>query len=285
MASELSTWLARFVEIYQQSPDDGASLKCFLDRPFIWAEDEDDALDLGTVVEDASRGSKRARQLVSKRIPGDAQVEAEFQILLRTFEPQRSLTIEEAKDHFQEEREMVAEIAEEAGVSEAEVRAQLAKLRIDRKREQLRSPDLSIYFLKKFAALLDSVVEKTRNLEELSYRDVLSEELRGLFQEAHYCYLYGLESSSAIMCGAILEEGFRKRCGYGSTQRLKLEEVIFNALEEGVISHEIFEMADEIREMRNLAAHDPKGFKDRSAGMRATILSNTRSVVKALLEG
>lgn len=282
MASELSVWLARFIDIYEKTPDQGMSLKSFLEQPYVWSDDDDPSAE--TVGSDARRGAKRTRQFIDRRIPGGAAVEAEFLDLLNEFDPSRSISAAEVHEFFGQRRKAIEDGAAESGKSMEDFALNLESQAIERQRSELRSPNLHIHFLKQFAIQLDKVASRTQNLEELAYRDILVPEVRSLLHEAHYCYLFGFEAASAVMCGAVIEQLLRRAFAIPDKEDLKLESALYEARVSEKISQTIYEMAEDVRNLRNMAAHHPKTFDQQSPARKSTILSNTRAVAKAILE-
>ncbi|MGC2635814.1 MAG: DUF4145 domain-containing protein [Acidobacteriaceae bacterium] len=146
------------------------------------------------------------------------------------------------------------------------------------KRLAARQPDFAAYFAWDFALRLNSLVSRTQSLADLEYKDIISGNLRILFQEAHRCYLDGFEFSVAVICGAILEQALKQTLNVDWNLDLMLKE----AEDRGMLTPEEWGMADTVREARNCAVHDLSKFL-RPEIRKATLLSNTRNVVKKLL--
>lgn len=152
------------------------------------------------------------------------------------------------------------------------------ELERERKRSEPRDPDLAAYFAWDFAMKMPQVVSRMQLLEDFEYRDIVSEHLRVLFQEAHRCYLGGLDLSVAVVCGAILEQALRETLKVD----WKLDLMLKESEDRGILSPEEWGMGDTIREARNYAVHDLPRFMRREID-KAAILVSTRTVVKRLL--
>jgi len=146
------------------------------------------------------------------------------------------------------------------------------------KRSAPRKPDFATYFAWDFVFRLNSLVSRTQSLSDLEYRDIISANLRRLFQEAHRCYLGGFDVSVAVICGAILEQALKETLNLD----WKLDQMLKEAEERGVLTPEEWGMGDTVREARNYAVHDLPKFT-RPEIDKSALLSNTRNVVKKLL--
>jgi hypothetical protein len=159
-----------------------------------------------------------------------------------------------------------------------ELRAQEKEDRLQKESEQ-RDPDFATGFAWEFALNLPKIVSRVQSLGVLDYGDIVSDNLRALFIEAHGCYLGGREISVAIICGAILEQALKETL----KEDWKLELMLTEAEERGILTSEEWGTGDTIREIRNEAVHDLPKFMRRSEADKREMLGNTRQLVRKLL--
>jgi hypothetical protein len=179
----------------------------------------------------------------------------------------RSITIDEIRKAVEEQR-----TRQQEKTASAEIEGPSPQTAGD------TQPDLGLQFAKEFALNLDKLVWRVEGLDRLNDEEILDTNLRELLREAHRCFLHGFDYASAILCGAILEQALRTAL----TCEAKLEESSWEALQQGLLSEEQYRMANEVRELRNDAAHNPAHFRQYSDTVRASVLSNTRAVLVAL---
>jgi hypothetical protein len=144
--------------------------------------------------------------------------------------------------------------------------------------EKPTPPDVALFFAKEFALNLDHIASGVEGFDRLNCDEIEEPHFRRLLLEAHRCYLYGFDYACAIWCGAILEEALRTVLRSDA----KLDESSWDALQNHLLTEEQYRMADEVRELRNDAAHNPVRFVQRSKVIHASMLANTRAVLVAL---
>ncbi|HMD20339.1 MAG TPA: DUF4145 domain-containing protein [Alloacidobacterium sp.] len=275
MASEFSVALARFVELYRHDPWSVAS---FLDGDFS-----------SETLEVDKNGNREAELTIAKRTLIDTpDVNSLLRLSLDSF------SAVEAKDityeHWYRSQEVwnvdlnfIAEFfAEKLGKSPEEALHWIFNEVRKSQADTARKPDFNVLFTLRFASQLDTMVEKLNGLDDLTCSEILSNPVRKLLQEAHDCFLHGLEAASAITCGAALEETLKEVLPH-CDERWDLGQLLQDAKESSLLSDDEWGMGDDVREFRNLAAHNPKEFSRRSQVQKISLLSNTRAVVEILL--
>jgi hypothetical protein len=168
------------------------------------------------------------------------------------------------------------------GKSREEILFWLYSEGLKRQVEEAMKPDYHAIFTWQFALKLDLMIDKFNCLEELTCNEILSASVRGLLQESHYCFLHDLEKAAAITCGAALEEALKEVIPHRDG-RWNLDQLLQDARDRSLLTDEEWGMADDVREFRNLAAHDPSEFTHRSRIQKISLLSNTRAVIEILL--
>ena len=270
MASELATLMARFLQVYRHDP---ASLRRYLESN---SSDEISCEDPPAVLV----GDQIAAALVKARtLVNSALIDQEAQQLLSTFPEIASVPFDVECHRRSFERLNLDPLAAFLAMNREDVVPWLIDEIRTKNSHDLSEPDFGVYFTREFLVRLDDLVSRVEGLEELEYGDIVSDNLRSLFQEAHRCYLYGFDVSAAIMCGAILEQALKETLKLGGGMEMLLEtaegDELLSPVERG--------MGDDVRVLRNEAVHDYEKFMRRRQEPRATLLSNTRRVVKTLL--
>jgi hypothetical protein len=293
MAFDLRSWMLRFLDIYQKDPDS-------IEQLLIDAEDAQadqgatswdgataDVLRERTLIE--SDEVRREVEHLIACFPGIPEGAAE------TFESFKRSTFE----ILYQDPEFLNQLTEILGktlgvnVSPEKVKGNEAfaqwlfergqersnRDREARSRAPVTSDRIAIHFAQQFAVGLNDMVSRAKSLENLEFADLVSNDLRELFQEAHHCYLHGRELSVAIICGAILEQALRDTL----KSDCKLEKMLEDARERGILTWEQWGTADTVRQLRNLALHDQDEFRRWSASDKAALLFNTRAAVGNLL--
>lgn len=290
MAFDLQSWLLRFLQIYQL---DRESLEDILIRA------EDAETKPGVSAWDGSTAEAiRARTLIES-----GGLEKEVKRLTALFPPIPETppeTFESFRRHYeamcQFNPRFFGVLAEVFGLGanitpEELIRnegfqkflvslfqQQIAEERENRKQSSPTPDRLAIHFAQEFALKLSDLVSRAQKLEDLDYGDIVSDNLRLQLQEAHRCYLYGLDVSVAILCGSILEQALKERLGLD----WKLELMLREAEDQGILTPEEWGMGDTVREVRNYAVHDLEKFMQPNI-KKSALLADTRKVVRRLL--
>jgi hypothetical protein len=179
--------------------------------------------------------------------------------------------------------------AEAEGISLDAYMERAARQAEERRRQQLLVPDIRALLLKKFLLRLDAVVEEVEALEEfgVKYKNVPSE-LRMLLVQAHESHLLNMDAATAMLCGAVIEGSLKDRLssdGVMVPRRAGLDTLFELALEHNVFGQPsmLYTLADEVREMRNAALHEPIKFQSASEMVKTALLTNTRRFVTEIL--
>jgi hypothetical protein len=148
---------------------------------------------------------------------------------------------------------------------------------------ELESPDLHRAMLRRFLHQLDQITEDVKRMEVLPISwDKVPAQLRILLSNAHEASLLGQEVASAVLCGTALEEALRIRLGRGRFDGLA--QGISVAISDSVLDPKSPESvaAWDIKEMRNIATHDPGHFLVMVNRKKRDVLMNTRFVISHL---
>lgn len=275
MASEFSVALARFVEVYRHDP---ISVTSFLDSDFS-----------SETLEAEKDGNREAAFTIAKRTLIDVpEVDSLLRLSLDSFSPIESddITYERWRRRLEDwncdVKKIAEELAKNLGKSSDEALFWLFSETRKSGVDKAKKPDFHAIFAWEFTLKLDSMVDKFNGLDDLTCSEILSDSVQRLLQEAHYCFLHGLEAAAAITCGAALEETLKEILPHRN-ERWDLGQLLQEAKDIFLLGDEEWGMGDDVREFRNLAAHDPKEFSRRSQIQKISILSNTRAVVEILL--
>jgi hypothetical protein len=188
----------------------------------------------------------------------------------------------EAENLEEWESTLYAKIAEKKGVSVETVRLEFADALKEQRRQELRKPQLHRALMRRFLTRLDRMVDEVQRLEVLPFNwKELPQHLQNLISNAHEASLLGQTSTTAILCGVILEEALGERM----CQKFELSEGIDEAVRKGLLMRPSVELtrARRIQSFRNEAVHNPGQF----AKLRMfdeTILDSTRSLLVHLFE-
>lgn len=148
------------------------------------------------------------------------------------------------------------------------------------KSKQLSKPNLHIFFAREFISWVDLAVAQVENLGDVKFRDAIPTHLRDFLGEAYRCYLYGLDAACASLCGAILQEAIHIKLpnrNFGG-----LGEAIMAAEQECLLSQQAINAANEVKRLRNNAAHGSIRFIQSQQHERKYVLSLTREVLDTL---
>jgi hypothetical protein len=270
--SQFALLLDRFIEIYRHAPD---TLEALLRH----GEFCDEALEARKL------GSTRTVEEVGKRALLEDRLEARamLQRTLADFPP-----IEKDEQSFaswehafrDSNRVDLDSLASSFGMTPEEFIRSVMKSSADAAAQDALRLDFHAYFAWDFAAKVDEMVARLQGLEELEYSEILSETARRLMQQAHLCYLQGYDAATAIMCGAVLEQTLKEALHRESGE---LNDLLRDAEDASLLTPRQWGMGDDVRKLRNNAIHNLPKFLKRPEHERATVLSNTRSVVRALL--
>lgn len=263
MTSTFVILLARFIELYRNCPE---RVEYLLGEDRFWSE----------TVNAAMEGDAQAREAAKNKafLQNDRLAKLDLELRSKFAEVEAGQFSAEWWDSFFAAYPGVGKMADELGWTRDELIRQIRCVRD----EESRKPDFEVFLARDFASLLGQTASRLENLEEIEFPEILSPHLKTLLQEAHRCYLYGFELACSALCGAILEETLRTVLMTSA----KLEEASWDALKKGLITDEQYRMADEVRELRNEALHEPRKFAARSNLMRASVISNTRTVLVAI---
>jgi hypothetical protein len=148
---------------------------------------------------------------------------------------------------------------------------------------QLAKTNVQVFLARRFAQWVDGAAAQIETLEDVEFRRSMPEHLRKYLGEAYRCYLLGLDAACAALCGAILQEALRLKLGvdrFGG-----LGKAIEAATRDGLLTHSASKAADEVRKIRNDAAHGNHKYAIRREHERKYVLSVTREVLDTIFAG
>jgi hypothetical protein len=139
---------------------------------------------------------------------------------------------------------------------------------------------------------LPKAVDRAVRLEMLSLDLIPDEAVKGYFEEAHRCYLYGFHVACAVLCRAILASALENLCDprrqlYARTARRDsyFKILVEKARVDGLLTDDRPEWAIRVRDAGNDAVHDFSKFTQRWRGKLDEVLLNTRKVLLDLYKG
>ena len=141
-------------------------------------------------------------------------------------------------------------------------------------------PNMQVVLAKEFADWLDVAVAKIERVEEASYRSSIPMHLRQYLHQAYRCDLYGLGAASVALCGAILQEA--SASGWARRGFVGLDAAIKEAERCGLLTHKAVKAAEEVRRLRNLAAHGKQEFAESAEDRRTSLVPITRKILDTL---
>jgi len=121
--------------------------------------------------------------------------------------------------------------------------------------------------------------------EQISLEGVPDKELRRYFEEAHHCYLYGLDVACAVLCRAILDSALERTCDpwHLIERNVPRQEYFKRLLEEaergGLLTDDRPESAWKVRHAGNDAIHEFPRFEILWQHKLGEILEDTRKVL------
>lgn len=170
-------------------------------------------------------------------------------------------------------------VAEEYGVPPEEA---LAKIRSEMEQDriaELREPKLHRFLLRKFISRLDQMVDDLERLEVLPVNwEFVPSQLQTLLTEAHESWLLGQDVSTAVLCGAALEESLKLILGRDKFWKLSggidLSVPRFLCDPSPALT-----AARMVCAARNDAVHDPAKYLSRQQRSKTDVLHNARFVI------
>lgn len=135
-----------------------------------------------------------------------------------------------------------------------------------------------------FVGLLDGSIGKIHDYDDMPVR-YPNPRVQQYFDQAHRCYLFGLESACAVLCRAILEAAliekvdpqYKLQPANGSS-----ESHISRMIEKATgrfLDHERAQCAEEVKDAGNKAIHDLSVFRMKYEKRMGEIVDNTRKIV------
>lgn len=263
MSSQFATYLKAFLQLYLRDPDGlFGSLDGAAQGASAWLKDEQEVEQTIKVRLEALKEALEKSSLLRFETNNSTQ-DPQFQINENT----KTLTLDELKAKYLN-RTFVANLSEpEPG---------------DLLSNKMDGSEFLLTW--HYASKLEDMAIKLTSFDDLVISDIVSSSVRTLLQEAHFCFLQGLEAASAITAGAALEETLREVLGISKDQeRKQLCQLLKEAKKRSIlIDEDDWKMANAVRESRNFAAHNPKEFLRGSQLQKIGILDNARKVIEKL---
>ncbi len=142
---------------------------------------------------------------------------------------------------------------------------------------------LERYYAEEILEKLNGIVSRASALDRMGLEIVPNRRVQFLFEEAHYCYLYGFHLACAVFCRAILEGALKEVADPHSETNQSIHEMIAMAVEMGILTGDRPRCAREVAKAGNRAIHDPEMFaRDYSAEKVQEALINARKVLQEL---
>lgn len=120
---------------------------------------------------------------------------------------------------------------------------------------------LDMRYSRELVQMLPNVVTKASSLQDLELSSIPNRSVQRYFQEAHYCYLFGLNRACAVMCRAILESSLKEVLGAQNNWH-ELIDLAEQPRHDGrpLLDGERIEAAKKVYRAGNLAVHDEEQF-------------------------
>jgi hypothetical protein len=137
---------------------------------------------------------------------------------------------------------------------------------------------------------LPKAVDRVLALGEMELGKVSREEVRGYFEEAHHCYLYGFNVACAVLCRALLESALEDVCDpmhqieeqvnrRGIRGESYFQTLVSKANSDGLLTDDRPRCAKDVRNAGNDAIHNLTKFNHKWLARMGEILDNTRKIL------
>jgi hypothetical protein len=143
-----------------------------------------------------------------------------------------------------------------------------------------REPDFELFLLRRQLDWIDSSAGKIEEDGPILFRSLIPDHLKRYMFEARWCDLRGLDAACASLCGAVLQEAIRikmNRTGFSG-----LDEAIGAATEVGLFTPRAEQAAEEVKELRNLAAHGNQEFIEKPEDRKKNPLALTGKLLDTI---
>jgi hypothetical protein len=134
---------------------------------------------------------------------------------------------------------------------------------------------------------LEKIVKRAALLDphEVDSAQIGSKNVRGSFDQAHHCYLYGFHAGCAVLCRATLEAALKSK--FDPLERIKQglrkgESPITKLLERAKLGEPLEGWTNDVRTAGGRAVHDYDSFCREYESRMPEILAKTRGVLTAL---
>ena len=141
-------------------------------------------------------------------------------------------------------------------------------------------------FAEELLGKLPKAVSRALRLDSLTISRVPNEAVKGYFEEAHRCYLFGFPVACVVLCRAILASALEDCCDprrqiYAVTPRNHsyFKALVENARLQGLLSDDRPEWAIKIKDAGDHAIHDLPKFSEHWRSKVEDILLNTRKIL------
>jgi hypothetical protein len=145
--------------------------------------------------------------------------------------------------------------------------------------------DLEAFLVVELLGKVPKAVNRAAQLDQISLERVPDMELRRYFEEAHHCYLYGLDVACAVLCRAILDSALQRRCDPRRDLKRSVptpeyfERLLEEAERGGLLADDRPGCARKVRRAGNDAIHEFPTFARLWEHKLVEILDDTRKVL------
>jgi hypothetical protein len=151
--------------------------------------------------------------------------------------------------------------------------------------ERADEDDLEAAFVMELLGKVPEAVSRAAQLDQMNLERVPDKELRRYFEEAHHCYLYGLDVACAVLCRAILDSALQRICDPSRNLKREVQpyEYFDKLLDEaergGLLADDRPACARKVRHAGNDAIHEFPRFEHLWEHKLGEILDDTRKVL------
>lgn len=174
---------------------------------------------------------------------------------------------------------LIDRVAALEGISAEDLRNQMSCDAEESRLRELRAPTFHRFLLRKFLTRLDGMVEQVERLEVLPLHwDSVPPQMKVLLNEAHESWLLGQEVSTAVLCGAALEESLKLILGRSHVPKLStgIKKAVPSFLHD---PSPALDAAWKICAARAEAVHDPRKYLSTPQKSKTDVLHHARFVI------
>jgi hypothetical protein len=150
---------------------------------------------------------------------------------------------------------------------------------------RIASPDVEVALLRRLVTQLGDVVPVLEALAATDFREIRSDGVSKLVEEAHFCFLMGLESGAAILFWAAIElalkELLTKRDALDRRlwEKITVWDLLNDAEERLGLANTIRVDAQFVYDLRKLAVHDWPKFDEEDIFKRTSLIEKSRQII------